>query len=166
MNKKSYIPAFTIVEALVSMAITAIILSIIFVIFSITSERLLDFKKQNEGITDLNRLSYSINKTIFESKEMSLNYNSDELIFSDYYGNTTEYVIAEDYFLRRKGEFIDTFKLATKQLHIDILQSPSKNDQYQRLSWNLMIDKKVINLNFYKKIYADELLKEIDKNEF
>lgn len=166
MNKKKHIPAFTIVEALVSMAITAIILSIIFVIFSITSERLLDFKKQNEGITDLNRLSYSINKAIFESKEMMLNYSNDELIFSDYYGNTTEYIIAEDYFLRRKGEFIDTFKLATKRLHIDIQQSPSKNEQYQRLNWNLMIDKKVINLNFYKKIYADELLREIDKNEF
>lgn len=166
MNKKTHISAFTIVEALVSMAITAIILSIIFVIFSITSERLLDFKKQNEGITDLNRLSYSINKAIFESKEMMLNYSNDELIFSDYYGNTTEYIIAEDYFLRRKGEFIDTFKLATKQLHIDIKQSPSKNEQYQRLNWDLMIDKKVINLNFYKKIYADELLKEIDKNEF
>jgi type II secretory pathway pseudopilin PulG len=155
-NNRYNISAFTIIEAIVSMAITAIILSIIFVIFSITSQRLMDFKKQNEYINDLNRVSYSINKSIFESEMMQA--TDEEVVFRTYSGDMIQYVISEKYFIRSQGEFTDTFHLATKNVHIDILDNSSKNIAYQRLQWNLDLDGKTTVLNFYKKLYATELI--------
>lgn len=165
MNKQYSAAAFTIIEAIVSMVITAIILAIIFVIFSITSERLFDFKKQNESITDLNRLSYTINKAIFESEIMELK-NDEELVFTGYYGNEIYYKLSKDYLICQREDYVDTFHLETRRIHIDILPSTLKNEEYQRLTWQLLIDKNKINLNFYKKIYADKLLNSTKENEF
>ncbi|MNK23700.1 hypothetical protein D3C87_419980 [compost metagenome] len=165
MKRQNKVAAFTIVEAIVSMAVTGIILAIIFVIFSITSERLLDFKKQNEAITDLNRLSYTINKAIFESEDMEL-VNNEELVFKGYYGNEIYYRLTKDYLICEREDYTDTFHLETKHIRVDILPSTSKNEEYQRLTWQLLIDKNKINLNFYKKIYADKLLNSAKENEF
>lgn len=57
MNSKNSISAFSLIEAIVSMAITAIIMGFFFVIFSIVTERMLDYKNQNELVNDLNRLT-------------------------------------------------------------------------------------------------------------
>ena len=76
---KTAIHAFTIIEALISMAVTAIVLAILFVLFTITSERLMDFKHQNEFVSDLNRMNYTLNKAIFENDTMYLQ-NSEELL--------------------------------------------------------------------------------------
>lgn len=159
MNNRYNIAAFTIIEAIVSMVITAIILSIIFVIFSITSQRLMDFKKQNEQINDLNRLSYSINKSIFESENMDA--AGDEIVFTTYDGDVIQYSLADDYFTRTQGEFVDTFHLAIRDVHLDVLDNKNKNIAYQRLKWNLNIEGKRMELNFYKKLYATELIKPI-----
>ena len=161
MNNRYNIPAFTIIEAIVSMAITAIILSIIFVIFSITSQRLMDFKKQNEHINDLNRLSYSINKSIFESEKMQA--TDEEILFNTYSGDIIRYNISDEYFVRSQGEFTDTFHLVTKNIHLEVLDNRLKNIVYQRLRWNLDVDGKTMKLNFYKKLYPTELIKPIDR---
>ena len=55
MNKKYSVAAFSIIETVVSLVITAIVMGLIFLIFSILSERMIDFKQQNEDIADLNR---------------------------------------------------------------------------------------------------------------
>ncbi|MCO6147921.1 prepilin-type N-terminal cleavage/methylation domain-containing protein [Flavobacterium sp. NRK1] len=161
MNNRHNIPAFTIIEAIVSMAITAIILSIIFVIFSFTSQRLMDFKKENEHINELNRLSYSINKSIFESEKMQ--GADEEILFDTYNGDIIRYSISEEYFVRSQGEFTDTFHLTSKNIHFEVLDNSLKNIAYQRLQWNLEVDGKTMKLNFYKKLYATELIKPIDK---
>ncbi|MFH6996248.1 hypothetical protein ACHRWY_27615, partial [Flavobacterium sp. FlaQc-48] len=61
-NSASSLPAFSIIEAVVGMVITAIIMGVLFVIFSIITGRMLDFKNQNQLVNDLNRLTYSLNK--------------------------------------------------------------------------------------------------------
>ena len=85
MNNRKMTSAFSIVEAIVGMAITAIIMSIIFVVFSIVTERMMDYKNQNESICDLNRLTYSVNKDIFENEKMTVIDN--EITFKGYSGN-------------------------------------------------------------------------------
>jgi len=156
----SHVPAFTIIEALISMVITAIILSIIFVIFSITSERLMDFKKQNEAISDYNRMGYSVNKSIFESNFMKLN-NSEELVFSDSYGNEVYFRIYDNYFTMEKNEYTDTFHLKTSGISLDELESISKRAKFKRLKWQLNINDKKTEINFYKKMYWEETTKPV-----
>lgn len=157
MNKTGNIPAFTIMEAIVSMAVTAIILSVIFVVFSVTSERLADFKSQNEITADLNRMNYTLNKSIFDGNKMHLSDN--QLIIDTYDGNQVKYTIYPKYFVRNGNKITDTFNINVLQFKIDTLYSKSKMNIYQRLQCHIEINKHTESLSFYKKLYANELLK-------
>ncbi|TRW27541.1 hypothetical protein FMM05_02565 [Flavobacterium zepuense] len=166
MNNNGYnIKAFTIVEVVVGLAITAIIIAIIFVIFTVSSERLFDFKKQNQQINDVNRLTYSLQKGIYDSELMML-LDDDALIFNNYDGSKSRYNYTAEYFVLERENLTDTFFVAVTKVKIDTISSESKKNIYQRLQCHLNIDNVETQLNFYKKIYADQLLKVKDKNEF
>jgi type II secretory pathway pseudopilin PulG len=163
-NNKNSFPAFSIIETIVGMVISAIIMGILFVIFSITTERMLDFKNQNQFISDLNRLTYSINKDVFENEKMSVVDN--EFIFDGYSGQQVKYNFLEEYTLRSNETFVDTFKIKLKQIVIDTVTNKSKQLVFQKLKLNVDINESEINLKFYKRIYADELVQKQLKNEF
>lgn len=163
MNKKRIASAFSIVEAIVGMAITAIIMSIIFVVFSIVTERMLDYKNQNELICDLNRFTYSINKDIFENEKMNIIDN--EITFKSYSGGTIKYSFQEEYALRNNEIFIDTFKIKLSQIHTDTVKSKSEQFVFQKLKFNIELNESKMDLKFYKRIYANELLKKTTNNE-
>ncbi|WP_281239378.1 hypothetical protein [Flavobacterium praedii] len=156
MNNRKMTSAFSIVEAIVGMAITAIIMSIIFVVFSIVTERMMDYKNQNESICDLNRLTYSVNKDIFENEKMTVIDN--EITFKGYSGENIKYSFLEDYTLRNNEIFIDTFKIKLNQIHIDTVKSKSEQFVFQKLKFNIEINENKMDLKFYKRIYANELL--------
>jgi hypothetical protein len=159
MNKKRMVSSFSIVEAIVGMAITAIIMSIIFVVFSIVTERMMDYKNQNELICDLNRLTYSINKDIFENEKMNIVDN--EITFKSYSGESIKYSFQEEYALRNNEIFIDTFKIKLNQITIDTLKSKSEQVVFQKLKFNIEVNENKMDLKFFKRIYANELLKKI-----
>ena len=155
------IAAFSIVETVVGLAITGIIMSIIFVIFSIVTERMLDYKNQNQPVCDLNRLTYSINKDIFENEIM--NAIDNEIIFNSYTGQKVKYNFEQEYILRINVVFTDTFKIKLNQIKVDTIKSESQKLQFQKLKLQLEVNKKLMNLSFYKRVYANELLKTLEK---
>ena len=159
MNNKNSIPAFSLIEAIVSMVITAIIMGIVFVIFSIVTERMLDYKNQNELVNDLNRLTYSVNKDIFENKKMEVIEN--EVVFNGYAGETVKYNFQEEYILRSKETFIDTFKIKLNQIVIDSVKNKSQRIVFQKLKLNVEVNEREMDLKFYKRMYANELLQAI-----
>lgn len=159
MSKQQYAPAFSIIEAVVSMVVSAIVIGLIFVVFTILSERMLDFKNQNQYVSDLNRLTYSLNKDIFESEKMIA---SDEgLVFYSYSGDRTTYVTNPEYLLRSREEFIDTFRIPVKQFRMDSLQNKTKTAVFQRLSINVSVNSQPMDLRFFKKVYTNELIKQM-----
>jgi hypothetical protein len=159
MNKRRSLPAFSIIEAIVGMAITAIIMGILFVIFSIVSEQMLDFKNQNEFVTDLNRLTYSVNKDIFENEKMNVLEN--EIIFNGYAGESVKYNFEEEYILRSRETFIDTFKVKWNRIVIDSVKNKSHSIIFQKLKLNILVNGQEMDLKFYKRVYPNELLKAI-----
>lgn len=160
-NNKKIVPAFSIMEAIVSLAITAIILGIIFVIFSIVTERMFDYKNQNQLIHDLNRLTYTINKDIFETEKMSAIEN--ELIFKGYSGETVKYNFEKEYILRTKELFIDTFQIKTIKIVVDSVKNESNRLFFQKLNLRIEANQEEMDLKFYKRIYANELVQLIKK---
>jgi hypothetical protein len=157
--RKNCIPAFSIVEATVSMVVMAIIIGIVFVIFEIMSERMLDFKSQNEKVTDLNRLTYCISKDIFENRKMT-STDEEALIFLSYSGDVTKYIKHQEFLLRSRDEFTDTFRIAARELKFDTL-SNGRGIVFQRLTMDVDIDKLPASLKFFKKLYANDLIKPI-----
>lgn len=160
-SNTKHIAAFSIVETVVGLAITGIIMSIIFVIFSIVTERMLDYKNQNQPVCDLNRLTYSINKDIFENEIM--NAIDNEIIFNSYTGQKVKYNFEQEYILRINVDFTDTFKIKLNQIKVDTIKSESQKLQFQKLKLQLEVNKKLMNLSFYKRVYANELLKTLEK---
>ncbi|UUC46503.1 PulJ/GspJ family protein [Flavobacterium cerinum] len=156
MKNKVQLRAFSMIEAIVGMAITAIIMSLIFVIFSIVTERMLDFKNQNQPVNDLNRLTYLVNKDIFENEKMKLQETA--LRFIGYSGEQVSYRMEETYLLRSNGEFVDTFRVQIKEIQLDSVYSRSKRLAFRKLKLKLDVNEKEMGLNFYKPIYASELL--------
>lgn len=162
-EENNNVGAFSIMEAIVGMAITAIIMGIIFVIFSIMSEQMLDFKNQNEFTADMNRLTYSINKDIFENEKMSV--LEEGIVFNGYSGNTVSYLVQEEYFLRMNEIFTDTFHININGITLDSVKSNSGKIIFRKLKLNLKVNEEDIDLKFYKQVYANELLEEKSKNE-
>lgn len=159
-NKKS-IPAFSIIEAVVGMAITAIIMGVLFVIFSIITGRMLDFKNQNQLVNDLNRLTYSINKDIFEKEKMTVYEN--EIDFNGYTGERVSYQFSDDYVLRNSETFVDTFRIKLKRIVIDTVKSKSQQFVFQKIKLNIESNEKELDLRFYKRVYPNELLQTLKK---
>lgn len=161
MIKKNVIPAFSLIEVVVGMAITAIIMSIIFVIFSIATERMLDYKNQNQLVNDLNRLTFTLNKDIFDNEKMNIADN--EVLFTGYSGENVKYQFQEDYLLRNTEMFIDTFRIKLREIRVDSLKSKSQRLVFLRLKLNVEVNEKVMDLKFYKQVYANLLLETLKK---
>lgn len=156
-NTKYNISAFSIVEVLVSMAITGIIIGIIFTVFTIVSEQLLNFKEQNQYISDYNRFSYAVNKDIFESEEMISTENG--FIFKKYSGDEVVFEKQDSVFLRKAQTFVDTFQFKVSVLSFDTLRNNSKNKVFQRVSVTMQVNKVEQQLRFYKPIYTNQLIR-------
>lgn len=156
MKNKMQIKAFSILEAVVSMAIAAIVIGLAFVIFSIITERLLDYKSQNQLVNDLNRFTYSINKDAFDSDELKV--KPDQLVFEGYSGERVTYSIEEKEIIRYKEEFADTFKITLREMAVDSVKSKSGRLVFQKLKLKMLNDSVVVDVNFYKPVFANQLL--------
>ncbi|MHC0439224.1 PulJ/GspJ family protein [Flavobacterium sp. 3-210] len=160
-NQKNSVAAFSIVETLVGMAITAIIMGILFAIFSIVTERMIDFKNQNQLVNDLNRFTYSINKDIFEKEKMIKTDNT--IVFKGYAGEQVLYRFENDFTTRTNETFVDTFQIKLKQIVIDTVRNKSQRLLFQKLKLNIETNENQTVLNFYKRVYANELLQKMPK---
>lgn len=160
MNKEKHtVRAFSILEAAFSMVITAIVIGLVFIVFTILSERMLDFKRQNQFVADLNRLTYALNKDIFDNENMSV--NEEGILFIGYSGNKVSYLRNEEYTIRNKDGFLDTFKIPVANLIIDTVQNKNKRIVFQKLTINIDVNKQLMDLNFFKKVYANQLIDKV-----
>ncbi|MDW8850092.1 hypothetical protein SD960_08325 [Flavobacterium sp. MMLR14_040] len=160
-NNVMSIPAFSIIEAVLGMAITATIMGVLFVIFSIITGRMLDFKNQNQLVNDLNRLTYSINKDIFEKEKITVSEN--DIYFNGYTGEKVSYQFSDDYILRNSETFVDTFRIKLKRIVMDTVKSKTEQFVFQKIKLNIESNEKELDLRFYKRIYPNELLQTLKK---
>jgi hypothetical protein len=157
MSKNGYtVKAFSMIEAIVGMAVTAIIISIIFTIFSIMSEILADFKEQNEETADISRLSFAISRDMFESQSMSA--SAFKVEFGGYSGESSTYLLGDKYILRQTEVSIDTFKLKPGLISIDTLSSPSGKIVYECLKVSVLANGRSTGLSFHRRVYANQLM--------
>lgn len=155
-NSKWSYQAFSFMETVISMVISGIVVGLLFLIFSILTERMLDFKLQNQEIADMNRFTFSLNKDIFDNNEMVL---ADTVLnFTSYSGSKTVYYFTPDYIVRDNRTFVDTFKISSANFFMDSLKNKSGKYIFCRLHLNAKVNKSPVKLNFYKQVYADQLL--------
>lgn len=161
LNTKFFIPAFSIIETVVGMVITAIIMGVLFVVFSIITGKVFDFKNQNQLVNDLNRFTYSLNKDIFEKEKMTVVEN--EIYFKGYTGQRVYYQFYDHYILRNSENLIDTFKIKLNKMTVDTVKSKSEQFIFQKLKINIDSNERETDLRFYKRLYPNELLEKTKK---
>lgn len=161
LNTKFFIPAFSIIETVVGMVITAIIMGVLFVVFSIITGKVFDFKNQNQLVNDLNRFTYSLNKDIFEKEKMKVVEN--EIHFKGYTGQRVYYQFYDHYILRNSENLIDTFKIKLNKMTVDTVKSKSEQFIFQKLKLNIDSNERETDLRFYKRLYPNELLEKTKK---
>ena len=161
LNTKFFIPAFSIIETVVGMVITAIIMGVLFVVFSIITGKVFDFKNQNQLVNDLNRFTYSLNKDIFEKEKMTVVEN--EIHFKEYTGQRVYYQFYDHYILRNSENLIDTFKIKLNKMTVDTVKSKSEQFIFQKLKINIDSNERETDLRFYKRLYPNELLEKTKK---
>ncbi len=122
---------------------------------------MLDFKNQNQLVNDLNRLTYSLNKDIFEKEKMMV--LESEIDFNGYSGEKVSYQFSDDYILRNSETFIDTFRIKLNKMIVDTVKSKSEEFVFQKIKLNIESNEKELDLRFYKRVYPNELLEKIKK---
>ena len=148
--------AFTVMEVLISMLVTAIILSVVFVIFSILSQRMADFTLRNEPVAEMNRFTYCINKDIFESEEMHV--TDSGIAFKEYLGASPFWKCKDGMMVRTKSDFTDTFHLKQRAILLDSVYGPGRERAFQRLTIQIVTDSIDMRLRFYKPLFPAGLL--------
>lgn len=157
MNKKRYISAFSILETVVSMVVTAIVLGITFVLFSLLSERMADFKEQNQFTADFNRFSFAVTKDLFENESVTIN-DSSLTCYRDG-AVPIEYKFNNNYLVRVKESYADTFKIPLKRIDTDTLISKNRKLFYVRIRCSVLLNEEITPLVFFKKLNTNELIK-------
>lgn len=155
MNERLSLKAFSMIETVAGMVITAIVMGLIFVIFTIAGERLADYREQGRLVNDMNRLTYSINKDIFENSQMDC---TDGLAFKGYAGNTVTYRFSPDCILRDTETFTDTFAVESARLSVDSARDKSGKLTFVKLQLQLQVNEKPLALHFYKPVFTSELI--------
>lgn len=156
--KNKPLKAFTIIEALFSMLLLSLIVSMVYLISNLLSKQLVLFEKENTEI---------INYNFFDSVFMTDLNNSTDFKFNDnqinlYYYNSMPitYIINKSNILRVKNRAVDTLKIYVKSYEI-FKVSEIKSKLFLKV--NLL--HKDINTNYYLQRCSSVLINEKFYNE-
>ncbi|MFH6996264.1 hypothetical protein ACHRWY_27720, partial [Flavobacterium sp. FlaQc-48] len=83
------------------------------------------------------------------------------IYFNGYTGERVSYLFSDDYILRNSETFIDTFRIKLRQIVVDTVRSKSEQFVFQKVKLNIESNEKELDLKFYKRVYANELLEKM-----
>lgn len=156
MNKtinKSMLKGFTLPEIIVSLAISAILISLVVKLFTWLSDT------QNT----VNRKNLSM-ETLFEADGLitglfsvsdSVHYSDNKLTFYTFQGKTEEIEFENEYILINAADFVDTFYLATKDVSVTFNRIVPRF--VETVTVPVTVEKQIIKMK-YQKSYSGEIL--------
>ena len=96
-------------------------------------------------------------KDIFDSEEM---FEMDtNIVFERYSGAVVRYEYGELFTVRVQDNFTDTFAIAMRSLKMDTIANKHKRLFLKRLKFQFDVNGKLLDMNFFKRIYPNQLLK-------
>ncbi len=152
--------AFTLMELLVSMLISGIVISIIYLSYEIIYKQYEEYKKTNQKITQTLLLN-TLLKTDFLQSHYILNKEKG-LVFIDKENHGIGYQFEELYVLRKVNEVQDTFFIAAKEISIKFQNE--KQEVPLGLIDELIFDATILDeqehFHYQKNYGADVLMEE------
>ncbi len=118
INKR--IPAFTLIELIVAMALSGIVIGIIYTSHTIIEQQYTRIKLSGQKISQLKNLNFLLENDFNESESILKNLNQVSLN-KDGNSNHIVYLFEEEYVIRNKMNHVDTFFVKTKKIESKFL---------------------------------------------
>lgn len=106
LKSKNKIPAFTILEIVISLAIMSIIVAMTYGIYVFLSQQLYDYSSQTDGVNNYLELDVVLKRDLFKATQI-LEDNETLYLFRN--KDTIQYYKNEDYLVRATNKNRDTF---------------------------------------------------------
>jgi prepilin-type N-terminal cleavage/methylation domain-containing protein len=156
-NKK--IKAFTMIELLITMTLSAILVVFAYMGYNQIQQLFINYTVQSKFISDYNQLNKALflianqSQTIEKNGEHSLNFKTDS--------NTVELEIAEKNILLKFKSHTDTFTLEPKDPEFDFLKTGNgtPSNLIQNFNCNITFKTQKFRVSFHKDYDAASALK-------
>ena len=149
---------FTILEALISLMLMSIIISLTYSVFNLIERQMILFQNENTSILQYNLFNTTIKRDIANANNFYL--DNHQLLLEYYDTSKINYSITGNYILRQNHVTIDTFKV--KVLNHKFLLNDPLNKTLQ-ISIGLLNDS--INMYYYLYKNIDTVINDIYFNE-
>ena len=146
---------FTITEALLSMLILSIIISLSYLMFNVFNRQMRLFEKENTELLQYNLLNKTIKYDINVAHKFDIENNT--IILNKYDDSRVTYRFEKTLILRGKNESVDSFRLTVENYKILDLETPNKT---KRLDLDLIVlNETITNHYFFNESDADRINK-------
>ncbi len=152
------VKAFTLMELLVSMLISGIVISIIYLCYEIIYKQYLGYKDTNHTISQAVLLN-SLLKTDF-TQAAYITKSEEGLLFSESGGHTTGYRFNELFVLREVNDVKDTFFIPVREIRIRFQKEEQEapSGLIDELSFDSNILDQQEHFQYHKQYGADVLM--------
>ena len=147
------ISAFTIMEVIVVMILSAVVISLGYSVLRLIQDEFIMFHDRDNSLTNADQLDLTLSRDFERANQILFNKNSAELTFVDESRSVITYRLVDSLILRSSTK-IDTFNTSAFSLKINNLDSLNFLPQIliDRLSFFIKIsDKRLIRLGFHKQ---------------
>jgi competence protein ComGF len=157
--KPVHLSAFTILEALFSLLLLSIILSIMYLIVNMLNKQMSLFEKENTQVIEYNFFDRVLNADTHNSIDYSIYENELKLFY--YQQSNVRYTLHSEYVIRKKEAKIDTLKVAIKAHSFLFF----KEDEATKLTFKIALLDELIVTNYMLRKSPAVLINEKFSNE-
>ena len=158
MQSKQKLPAFTLIELMITMLISSISFGIIYSGYEIVSKQYQSYKSSNEIIADALYLNVLMASDFSKARNAQKNDDGFQLI--DYENKSTIYELSEEYIVRKVSFSTDTFNVPVKNISFLMNNSDVVTEPYwiDEVSFDVNINKQAQTFHYRKQYDAAFLM--------
>ncbi|NMH85974.1 hypothetical protein [Flavivirga algicola] len=161
MNSNTNLKAFTILEALISLVLMGIIITLCYTVFNLIERQMTLFKNENMSVLQYNLFNTTIKNDIYNAEDFI--YNDNRLLLKNYDGSNIDYQVSKRFILRHHNIKTDTFKF--RVFNHKFLQSDNSKPLDKILQITIGVLGDSINTNYYLNKHMANTINNIYFNE-
>jgi prepilin-type N-terminal cleavage/methylation domain-containing protein len=152
------VKAFTLVEMIVVMLLTAVVIGLAYEVFQVISKSYSSFSAKNERINDVERLEHWLKRDFIRAENITAGGNKVCMIIGK---DTVSYVFT-DSVVTRQGLRVDAIRIEVKNITTTFQGKEAQNEPQplpaDELNFDIVLEQEEIPETFYKLYSAEQLI--------
>ena len=161
--KNKHLKGFTILEALISLMLMSIIITLTYSLFNLIGKQLSLFKEENTQVLEYNLFNTTLLNDIEKSHDFRI--VDEQLILKNYDNTEINYLVKESTILR--GSQINTGTFKVRVLNYEFLEKDTNHeDSNMVFKMSLLVLNDTIGANYFLKKDRSEIINSKYFNEY